>query len=1287
MMILKLDSNLKTAIVFSLILNSALAFSGFYARTYDSYGHMFFADHYRRTWFDTWEPKWYMGFSVTSYPPLAHQILALLSYVTGHEIAYTIINFLLMVLLPVAVFRFSKVFVSEEAAGYSSLISVFLPGILLSVYLWGQYTTLFGLLLTLFTVPYFYKYIKKGGLLYFAELICLFEATIATHHFSGLIFTPLLLLVTFLTVLVKKELDFKTIFKRFLLFLGVGSLLSLIIIYPVLFGAVSQNVHIPHPTTQNYLLNFELLEQFFIKMYGFFLLLIPLTVIMIRYRRDLQPLFIIAFVFLILGLGGTTVLPQIIFGENWLGLTYDRFNLFSVLAFTPLFGLVCVFLKGRKRGKAFLVTFLVLSILFSSMVGNDSIFRPRPEEVPVDSIVNFLANNEHWQWRYLTLGFGAYDFCRLSILTNATTLDGWYYQGRNIPDLANSIGYISAAKFEENGIPVLRSILENSSQYHLRFVFCNDKFYEPLLNETGFRLLNESYEQVTVWAKYDSSELEINEIVKTNHVPTLLDYLWGIIPMAWLIGFFLLNIFKILRNREKILRARRCSCLAFLKKKKLGIFVPSVIAKFGSDLFLLALYLILTLVLLYPFSVLNMNTQLIGVDGGDTYQGLWNLWWVRHSVLSFTNPYTTNYIFYPIGTDLFAHSLSPVAGFFSIPFQLTLGLVFSYNLLVILSFVLAGYGAYRLSYYVTADKKASFFSGLVFGFSTYHFARAWGHLNLVSIQWIPFYVLFLLKMRKEASLNNVFLAVFFLVLSTLWADFHYAVFLGLFTLVLLVYDLLFNREQIRKFLLRLGIMIAVFFGLMALIIGPLFYGMLTGKYAYASASFNEQVNWSADLLGFFIPNSLNLFFGRYSQGIISHFSKAGIEGVVYIGYTVLTLAIFAAVKLWKVAKFWLLSAFVFVILSMGPILHVFGSSTFTSFHVNVPLPGLLLFSVLPIPRAPSRFILMAILCLAVLSAITLKHVNAWFAKLKRGKTVGLLFLVLLSVAFLAEVNMLPYPVVENTSVPAFYTDLAKMNGTFSVLDLPQNYYTNNRYMYYGTVSEKPLVGGSISRIAPTNLIFMQVFPVIGQMDYVENGEEAANWTDILLQDADMTNLNSFYFFNVKYVILHRDMSSDMAFEHMNDYLSGLLGQPVFSDEQIVAFSTNATQLRSTFAFLSNGWWNQEEWNGLATRWMDGNGTVEVVSPSSQYYNVSFNAITLIANKSLKVFLNGEEVGDFQISAGVFSPITLNGLYFRKGINELLFYSEQSFVPADVLADNSDTRRLSIAFQNVNILPQ
>jgi len=550
---LQLNNNLKMAIVFSVILNSALAFSGFYARTYDSYTHMFFADHYRRMWFNAREPKWYMGFSVMSYPPLAHQILALLSYVTGLELAYVTMTILLMILMPLGVYRFSKIFVSEEAAGYASLISVFLPGILLSVYTWGQYPTLFSLVVVLFVVPSFVRYLKVGGLLHLAESICLFEVAISIH-FTGMIFAPLLLLVAFLTILVQKESNSRTSLKRFLLFLGLGSFLSMIIVYPVLFGTYGKTVHIPHPSTFNYFLDLDLFTGFFLNMYGFILLLILLTVIMVvRHRRNL-PLFTLSLFFLVLGLGGTTPLPQIVFGENWLGLTYGRFNLFAGLAFMPLVGLVCTYLRRKKYGKTFLVAFLVLSILFAGWIGNRSMFRPRPKEVPVEPLVRFLDRDQHWRWRYLTLGFGSYDFGRLSILSNATTLDGYYYRGRNIPALANSgVGYLGAAKFFENGLFTLKAILENATEYNLKFVFCNDRFYEPLLNETGFIHLDEKYGQVTIWGKTGVPMLDIEEITRNiNRTPTLSEYLWGILPLFYVISSLLL--FIVIDKKERVVR-------------------------------------------------------------------------------------------------------------------------------------------------------------------------------------------------------------------------------------------------------------------------------------------------------------------------------------------------------------------------------------------------------------------------------------------------------------------------------------------------------------------------------------------------------------------------------------------------------------------------------------------------------------------------------------------------------------------------------------------------------------
>ena len=38
--------------------------------SYDANFHVFFASHYAHHWFDPWNPKWFAGFSQTTYPPL-----------------------------------------------------------------------------------------------------------------------------------------------------------------------------------------------------------------------------------------------------------------------------------------------------------------------------------------------------------------------------------------------------------------------------------------------------------------------------------------------------------------------------------------------------------------------------------------------------------------------------------------------------------------------------------------------------------------------------------------------------------------------------------------------------------------------------------------------------------------------------------------------------------------------------------------------------------------------------------------------------------------------------------------------------------------------------------------------------------------------------------------------------------------------------------------------------------------------------------------------------------------
>src|ERR1700686_4408246 len=83
-------------------------------KTYDANFHIFFASHYLHNWFDPWNPKWYAGFSQTTYPPLPQQWLALASRVIGLDMAYMAVQFVAILLLALGVYRFSLLWVDRR---------------------------------------------------------------------------------------------------------------------------------------------------------------------------------------------------------------------------------------------------------------------------------------------------------------------------------------------------------------------------------------------------------------------------------------------------------------------------------------------------------------------------------------------------------------------------------------------------------------------------------------------------------------------------------------------------------------------------------------------------------------------------------------------------------------------------------------------------------------------------------------------------------------------------------------------------------------------------------------------------------------------------------------------------------------------------------------------------------------------------------------------------------------------------------------------------------------------
>ena len=161
----------------------------------------------------------------------------------------------------------------------------------------------------------------------------------------------------------------------------------------------------------------------------------------------------------------------------------------------------------------------------------------------------------------------------------------------------------------------------------------------------------------------------------------------------------------------------------------------------------LAGYLLLTLGLTYP--LVTQFGRAIPGDGFDGWQNYWNLWWIKTAVLEqHTHPWFTHLLYYPTGVGLLFHTLNAFNGFITLPIQLAFGLLPAYNAAVLFSFTLGGLGAYLLARYVLgpgSSHLAAFAAGVIFTFSPFHIAHLLGHMQVISLEWIPFYALYLLK--------------------------------------------------------------------------------------------------------------------------------------------------------------------------------------------------------------------------------------------------------------------------------------------------------------------------------------------------------------------------------------------------------------------------------------------------------------------------------------------------------------------------------------------------------------
>jgi MFS family permease len=488
--------------------------------------------------------------------------MALLSFAVGLEASYLLLTMGAMVLVSIAVYSFCRNFLANEHAIWAGLLSQIFLSLYLAAYTWGQLPTLFAISSSLFMGAYLWHYLEDGRLKYLVISALLMGITAAVHHFTFICFTPFLVVATSLTLLLMKGIKVNVVLRRLAASSGIGLGIALVAIFPLWRFLWESNIQetIPHMSRANLFTNWDAFYKFFLMQYLPFLPAIPLTVIAVYRNRSLGTLFAVALLMFILGLGGSTPIPSLIFGSWWQWLTYDRFALWAGICLLPFLALLLPlrWLKVVKipRGPT---TFLLIALIVTGTAINVSYSNYEPlrypyhaEKVQIEPILEFLEEDEAQQYRYITLGFGEAQMVELSTFTSARTLDGTYYTARQIPILKESgIATIDASKHNDNGLAVLSRILENASSYNLKFVFVNDAYYDDVLTRYDYEMKQFDSEDstlggVTVWEKENILPIEGDDRTEIG----FWSYVWGILPLL-LVIFLILSLVMCARRKNR----------------------------------------------------------------------------------------------------------------------------------------------------------------------------------------------------------------------------------------------------------------------------------------------------------------------------------------------------------------------------------------------------------------------------------------------------------------------------------------------------------------------------------------------------------------------------------------------------------------------------------------------------------------------------------------------------------------------------------------------------------------
>jgi hypothetical protein len=365
-----------------------------------------------------------------------------------------------------------------------------------------------------------------------------------------------------------------------------------------------------------------------------------------------------------------------------------------------------------------------------------------------------------------------------------------------------------------------------------------------------------------------------------------------------------------------------------------------------------------------------------------------------------------------------------------IPLSFAVGDVAAANLVVLWTFPASALATYALARAVWAGVVGSFLAGVVFAFCPYRLARLAGHYDLLGTEWIPLYLLAFWKLAEKERLSAPrVIAAGALAAACGYTASTYLVFLALFTLLFLLV-----RPRVAARAVAVGTVAAV-------LLLPMLQQAYVDRTSWTYAPYPGAERYVADLAAYVTPSRGRVFSDRSWAYLRPNLT----ETTVFAGYLVLAFGLAGLALRRRIVgvSFWLASAAVFFVLSLGTTLRAGGADT------GIPLPFTLLTMtpVLDELRAPSRFSVMTMLSLAVVLALVWSHAT-------KGRSREWLLTLSAGAFLVVEYLALPTPSFPAGASPLYHELANEEAGT--VVEIPGIEQAPVETMFHQTFHGKPI---------------------------------------------------------------------------------------------------------------------------------------------------------------------------------------------------------------------------------------